>query len=311
MWLVSRSLQMIESWLSVRPILPSLDRRQFLASLAVSPFLPLLAADKTALRVASLDWALAETMFALGHKPIAIVDAASWNKFVVKPPLPPGIADLGLSTEINFELLASLKPDLILTSPFVQQLEPALKRIGETLRLSVFEPGSMPFAQQRTLTRTLGERLGRSDAAENFLTDAEQTFDSYRARISVLHPLPVLLVNFMDGRHVRAYGGSGLYQNVLDRIGVANAWTGETNYWGYSTVGIEKLATGQNLRLIAFEPIPPDTYPTLERSPLWSQLPFVKAGQVSVLPTVLMFGAMPSALRFARLLVEHLEALPK
>src|SRR5271155_2310939 len=103
-------------------------------------------------------------MFALGHKPIAIVDAVSWNKFVVEPPLPPGIADLGLSTEINFELLASLKPDLILTSPFVQELEPAQKRSGETLSLSVFEPGSVPFAQQRAITQTLGERLGRAEA---------------------------------------------------------------------------------------------------------------------------------------------------
>jgi ferric hydroxamate transport system substrate-binding protein len=293
------------------PVRPSLDRRQFLASLALSPFLPRLAGDKTTLRVASLDWALAETMFALGHKPIAILDAASWNKFVVEPPLPPGVADLGLSTEINFELLASLKPDLILTSPFVQELTPSLRRIGETLSLSVFEPASAPFAQQRALTRTLGERLGSSETAENYLAGAEQIFDSYRARITALHPLPVLLVNFMDGRHVRVCGGSGLYQNVLDRIGVTNSWTGETNYWGYSTVGIEKLATGQNLRLIAFEPIPADTYPTLQRSPLWSQLPFVKAGHVSVLPTVLMFGALPSALRFARLLVEHLESLPK
>lgn len=298
----------------MRPDAISLDRRQFLKTLGLAPFLqfpPLLAIDNPALRVASLDWALAETMLALGHKPIAIVDAASWNKFVVEPPLPAGIADLGLSTEINFELLAALRPDLILTSPFVQELEPALRRIGDTLELSVFEKSAVPFAQQQKLTRTLGDRLGRTEAAEAFLASAEKQFDSYRARISALRPLPVLLVNFMDARHVRIYGGSGLYQNVLDRIGVTNAWAGETNYWGYSTVGIEKLATTRNLRLIAFEPIPADTYPTLDRSPLWSQLPFVKAGQVSTLPPVLMFGALPSALRFAHLLVEHLESLAK
>jgi ABC-type Fe3+-hydroxamate transport system substrate-binding protein len=149
------------------------------------------------------------------------------------------------------------------------------------------------------------------DAARSFLAGAERRFDAYRSRIAALHPLPVLLVNFMDGRHVRVYGGSGLYQNVLERIGVTNAWTGETNYWGFSTVGIERLATREDLRLIAFEPIPADTRPTLERSPLWSRLPFVKAGHVSVLPSVLMFGAMPSALRFARLLVEHLEELSR
>jgi ferric hydroxamate transport system substrate-binding protein len=289
----------------------SLDRRRFLSSLTAATLLQRLAAADVRLRVASLDWALAETMIALGQKPIAIVAASDWDRFVVEPPLPSGVADLGLQQEINFELLASLKPDLILTSPFVQDAEPILEKIGNTLRLSIFEKGTKPLAQPLLLTKTLGERLGCADAAGAFLAAAEQLLDSYRTRVAALHPLPVLLVNFIDARHVRVYGGAGLYQNVLDRIGVVNAWAGETNYWGYSTVGIEKLATPKNLRLIAFEPIQPDARPTLQRSPLWSRLPFVEAGQVSVLPSVFMFGAMPSALRFARLLVERLEAVSK
>ena len=258
-----------------------------------------------------MDWALAETMIVLGHTPIAIVAAGDWNRYVVEPPLPSAVADLGLQPEINFELLASLEPDLILTSPFVQDLEPVLQRIAGTLRLSIFEKGPVPLAQPRALTQILGNRLGRADVAQRVLADAERTFDAYRARVTALNPLPVLLVNFIDARHVRVYGGAGLYQNVLDRIGLVNAWTGDTNYWGFSTVGIERLATAKDLRLIAFEPIPPDTRPTLQRSPLWSRLPFVQAGHVSVLPSVLMFGALPSALRFARLLVEHLERLPR
>lgn len=282
------------------------SRREFVASVALSPLLPRVAAASAGLRVAALDWALAETMIALGHNPIAIVAASDWNRFVVEPPLPDGIADLGLQPEINFELLASLEPDLILTSPFVQDLEPAVRRIAETLQLSIFEKGTTPLSRPRALTRILGERLGRATAAKMFLAEAEQTFDDYRARMRALAPRPVLLVNFIDARHVRVYGGAGLYQNVLDRIGVVNAWTGETNYWGYATVGIERLATDKDLELIAFEPVPPDARPTLERSPLWSRLPFVRAGRTSVLPSVLMFGAMPSALRFARLLVGHL-----
>jgi iron complex transport system substrate-binding protein len=288
-----------------------LDRRRFLSSLTAASVFQGLAAAEVGLRVASLDWALAETMIALGQKPIAIVAASDWDRFVVEPPLPSGVVDLGLQQEINFELLASLKPDLILTSPFLQDADPLLEKIGATLKLSIFEKGTKPLAQPKELMRILGDRLGRAEAARNFLGKAEETFESYRSRIASLSSLPVLLVNFIDARHVRVYGGAGLYQNVLDRIGVVNAWTAETNYWGYSTVGIEKLATTKNLRLIAFEPIQPDARPTLERSPLWSRLPFVQAGHVSVLPSVLMFGAMPSALRFARLLVDHLEAVSK
>jgi iron complex transport system substrate-binding protein len=263
------------------------------------------------LRVASLDWALAETMIALGHTPIAVVAASDWHRFVVEPQLPSGVADLGLQQDINFELLASLKPDLILTSPFIEQAEPILKKIGPTLKLSIFERRAEPLAQPRLLMKIIGDRLGREEEARVFLDRADRALDGYRARIAALRPLPVLLVNFVDPRHVRVYGGAGLYQNVLNRIGLVNAWTGATNYWGYATVGIEKLVTRTDLRLLAFEPIPPDARATLEHSPLWSKLPFVRANHVTELPTVFMFGAMPAALRFARLVVEHLESVSK
>ncbi len=284
-------------------------RRRIAAGAVLATLLPRAMAARASLRVACLDWALTETLLALGRPPIAIVAAADWRRFAAMPPLPDTVADLGLQPEINFELLAMLRPDLILTSPFVAHLEPTLERIARTLRISIFEKGDVPLAQPRAIARILGERLDCVNEARRFLVDAERRFDEYRERLGRLHVPPLLLVNFMDGRHVRVYGGAGLYQNVLDRIGLSNAWNGDTNYWGYATVGIERLAIAKKLRLIAFEPIPPDAVPTLQRSPLWSRLPFVKGGQVSVLPPVLMFGAMPSALRFADLLVGHLEGL--
>jgi ABC-type Fe3+-hydroxamate transport system substrate-binding protein len=290
---------------------PPVDRRRFLAGLSLVALAPRRVMARTSPRVAALDWALAETMMALGHPPVGIVAASDWDRFVVEPALPAGVVDLGLYPEINVERLAALRPDLILTSPFVQTLEPVVRTIAPTLRLSIFEPGPVPLAQPRALARILGERLGRVEAAARFLADAEQRLDACRARVAALAPRPMLLVTFVDARHVRVYGGAGLYQNVLDRLGLVNAWTGATSYWGYATVGIERLATDRDVHLIVFEPVPPDARPTLERSPLWSRLPFVRAGHVSVLPSVLMFGAMPAALRFARLLVERLERLSR
>lgn len=280
-------------------------RRGFLTSLALLPAWPGLAGAAGATRVAVLDWALLETMLAIGRPPIAVVAGADWNHSEMGPRLPPGVADLGLSPEINFELLASLKPDLIVMSPFVEQLEPALRRIARIWKLSVFEQAATPLEHQRQLTRMLGARLDRADAAGRYVADAERDFDRIRGRLVDRPRRPVLLVNFIDARHVRVYGGSGLYQNVLERIGLVNAWTGPTNYWGYATIGIERLAIASDLHLIAFEPVPADARSTLTRSPLWTQLPFVKAGRISILPNVLMFGALPSALRLARLLDGH------
>ncbi|MGE0282734.1 MAG: ABC transporter substrate-binding protein [Rhizobiaceae bacterium] len=266
-----------------------------------------LGASPAAQRVAVLDWAIAETLFALGEPPVALVAASDWNRFVVEPRLPAGTADIGVQQEVNFELLAALHPDLILTSPFSQDQEPALARIAPVRRFTVFEPTSSPLERPRRLTRELGAMVGAERQAEAVIAYSDAQLAACRARLARLRLPPVLLVGFLDARHVRAYGGVGLYQNVLDTLGLENAWTKPTNAWGFATTGIEGLATDKDVRLVAFQPVPPDALPTLAQSPLWRELPFVKAGHMSILPPVLMFGALPAALRFARLLTTELE----
>lgn len=285
-----------------------LTRRNLVGAIACSALLPRpLGASPAAQRVAVLDWAIAETLFALGEPPVALVAASDWNRFVVEPRLPAGTADIGVQQEVNFELLAALHPDLILTSPFSQDQEPALARIAPVRRFTVFEPTSSPLERPRRLTRELGAMVGAERQAEAVIAYSDAQLAACRARLARLRLPPVLLVGFLDARHVRAYGGVGLYQNVLDTLGLENAWTKPTNAWGFATTGIEGLATDKDVRLVAFQPVPPDALPTLAQSPLWRELPFVKAGHMSILPPVLMFGALPAALRFARLLTTELE----
>lgn len=282
-------------------------RRSFLAGLSLMLFSPIRAAA-SGLRVASLDWALAETMLALGHVPIAVVAAGDWKRFVIEPALPSTVADLGLQQGINLELLARLNPDLILTSPFIQNLDDVLPRIARTRRLSIFEPSAEPLEHPRALTRSIAELVELPDAAEELLTNAERSFDSYRARLEQLQLPPLLVVTFIDPRHARVYGGAGIFQNVLDRLGLHNAWPGKTGYWGFTTVGIERLAIDSGAHLVAIGPVPPDLDAALRESPLWRQLPFVEAGRTTMLPPVFMFGGIPAALRFAHHLTTQLES---
>ncbi len=282
-------------------------RRDFVGMLVASFLCRTANANRNDLRVACLDWALAETLLALGQTPIATVAASDWSRYVVEPALPSSVADLGLQQEINLELLASLDPHLILTSPFIQNLDTTLPRIAETKKLSIFEKTQTPLEHPRALTLSVARLVHREAQAHRFLDEAELLFDRCRARLARLELPPVLVVSFIDPRHARVYGGSGIFQNVLDRIGVTNAWRRETGYWGFSTVGIEELANEGHLHLAAIGPIPPDLKASLERSPLWFELPFVKAGRISILPPVFMFGAMPAALRFARVMTESIE----
>lgn len=287
-----------------------MSRRSLLLGACALPLATAAKAAPAPLRIAALDYGIATTLLALGIVPVGVAAAADWSTWVVEPALPPSVVDLGSDLEVNLEVLASLSPDLILTTPYLAALTPTLERIAPVMMLTIYADGADPLPRAIAGTRKLGGRLGAGNEVDTFLADAERFFDVHAHRLAQLEPRPLALVNFMDARHVRIYGRHSLYADVMERVGVDNAWTGPTNYWGFQTIAIEELArVPEESRLIAFEPLPPDVRPTLDRSPLWKRLPFVASDRVSTLPGVLMFGMVPSAMRFAALIADHLEAL--
>lgn len=261
-------------------------------------------------KIVSLDYGLASTLLSLGIVPAAVASLADWGKWVIEPAMPESVIDLGSSWEVNLEILTALKPDLILTTPYLDASLPRLQGVGKVLRLETYRPdGGAILPSVIAATRRLAAEIGREAEAERFLAQADAFFDECRARLA-RRPRPSLaLVNFMDARHVRIFGAPGLYDAVLTRIGLANAWTGAANYWGFEIVGIETLAriTDPDALLIAFEPVPGDVLPKLARSPLWQALPFARPGHFAVLPGALLFGMVNEAMRFARLMTARLE----
>lgn len=287
-----------------------ISRRKFLQSAAAFSLPTPLLAQVGDRRVVSLDYGLASTLLSLGLTPVGISDLADWGKWVVEPTMPPSVIDIGSSTEIDLEILIQLKPDLILTTPYLDELLPRLQPVSKVLRLEVYTPDSGPILPAATrATLQLAAELGRDAQARTFLAEADAFFDECRSRLSGKQIPPVALVNFMDARHVRIYSAPGLFDNALKRIGVRNAWTRQSNYWGFETIGIEELSviTDPNARLIAFDPVPADVLPKLAESPLWQALPLSRPGHLSVVSPALMFGMVNEAMRFAGLLTEVLE----
>ncbi|MBB4526655.1 UNVERIFIED_ORG: ABC-type Fe3+-hydroxamate transport system substrate-binding protein [Rhizobium sophorae] len=285
-------------------------RRSLLQFAAASVVPAPLFAQSIGPRIVSLDYGLASTLLSLGLPPVGISDLADWDRWVVEPPMPKSVVDIGSSFEVNFEILVTLKPDIILTTPYLDELLPKLQSVAKVVRLEVFTPGIgsiLPAAI--AATRKLAGELGRENEAEQFLARADAFFERCRSRLAGKSLPPVALVNFMDARHVRIYSSPGLFHNVLERVGVRNAWTRESNYWGFETIGIEDLSkiTDPDARLIAFDPVPPDVLPKLAQSPLWNRLAFARPGHLSILPPALMFGMVNEAMRFAGLLTDVLE----
>jgi ABC-type Fe3+-hydroxamate transport system substrate-binding protein len=259
-------------------------------------------------RVAVVDWGLASTMVSLGVIPAGVTEIDLYNRWVVEPKLPAEVRDLGLRTEPNMEALASLRPDLILTTPFSESVRAMMERIAPTLSLGTYIPGAEPLDRSRAVTRDIARRLGVETRADTLLGRIEASFDDARRRLGDQPRRPLLLATFSDARHARVYGANSLFGNVLTRLGLANAWERPTTYWGFSVADTEAIAAYPEARLFYHDPTSPDVLRGFAGDGLLGHLPIVRAGRAHRLPAVWAYGDAVAAERFARLLVDALVA---
>ncbi|MFC0267431.1 ABC transporter substrate-binding protein [Kushneria aurantia] len=277
--------------------------------LAVVMIAPAAASNRAAATpaIATLDWPLAETLLALGVNPAGVAQIDAYREWVGEPAIPAEVADLGLRAQPNLELLASLEPDRILISPLFAALEPRLSRIAPVTTVSLYAAPGDTWHNLREATRRVAAIAGREQAGEQLINATEAALREKRRRLPE-HTPPLLLVQFMDARHVRVFGEGGLYQAVLDRLGLDNAWHEPTNAWGFSLVGLERLLDFDDARILVIEPLPTGVAETLDSSGLWRHLRDTRQTPVLYLPPAWSFGALASARRFAELLTNALTA---
>ncbi|MBY6029194.1 iron-siderophore ABC transporter substrate-binding protein [Halomonas sp. DP8Y7-1] len=294
--------------LPARPLfrrLPRPLRSCWLTALALG-VLSLSASCLASPRIASLDWTLAETLVALEAPPMALAQTDDYESWVGLE-APAQSVDIGLRTQPNLELLADLNPDAIVISPMFANLAPRLSAIAEVKQFSMYSGDGDFWNEALTLTRELGELVGRQVEAERLIASSEAHIAQIADRLPE-DTRPLLLIQFMDERHVRLFGDHSLYQAVIERMGLTNAWTGTTNVWGFSLIGIEQLANYPQARIVVVEPYVAGVREALADSGLWRHLGSVKRNDVVTLPPVWSFGALPSANRFASKLGEALGA---
>ncbi len=102
-----------------------------------------------------------------------------------------------------------------------------------------------------------------------------------------------------------------MFGDVLQRLGFTNAWSRPTSYAAAAPVPLEALAEVPEAAIVIISPVPPDAQSTLADSPLWQALPAIREQRVVILAPINPYGALPAALRFARLLSEALSGSGK
>ncbi|KAA0579593.1 iron-siderophore ABC transporter substrate-binding protein [Azospirillum sp. B21] len=279
----------------------TISRRHALGLTAGLALMPRLALAALPTRVAVIDWALLETVLALGVVPVAATELLQFRKTVVEPTVPASVSDIGLRGTPNYEALNLAEPDLILTSNYYEGQRASLERVAETVSLSIYAPGVPPYAAAAEAALTLGRLLGHEARAQAVVVDTKAEIARLRGSLTGIGRRPVLAINFGDARHFRAFGTDSMFGDVLHRLGVENGWAAQSSYSATAPVGIETLARFPDATVIVVPPVPADAVRTLADSALWQALPMVRENRVAVIEAVNHFGGLPAALRFARL----------
>lgn len=279
--------------------------KRFLRRPAALLLLLAVSVAQAAPRIATTDWSVAETLAAMQRPPVSVGDKRAYGDWVGEPPLPPQTLDAGLRFQPNLERLRQIGPDMFVQSSWFSHLKPQFERIAPVYEINFGTPQGIDYSHTVSTTRQLGKVAKAEVEAENLIAETERQLAQYRARLAPLNRQPLAVVQFADARHLRIYGRTSMYQAVLDKLGLLNAWQGASNEWGFANITLPDLAKlPPGTLLVIVKPYPPNVPLILEKSALWQRLPFAQAENRRILPPVANYGALPSMRHFARELVE-------
>lgn len=277
-----------------------LSRRQALALLAA-----LAIPDKTFAaghkRIAAIDWAMLETLVALGVMPVAATELVQFRKDAVEPVLDKSVADLGLRGSPNLELLRLLRPDLILISPFYVRFEASFRMIAPVLSLPFYVRGEPPYQKAVDAVSALAMELGLEDRGRALLAEQATLVEQTRLDLQAFASRPTYLVNIGDARHVRVFGADSMFGDILSRLGLPNAWSDRSRYTFAAPVPIENLAAEPDARIVVISDIPVEARNGLKNSMIWQSLQPVRDSRVLMPGNINPYGGISAAARFMRL----------
>lgn len=245
-------------------------------------------------RIVALEWLYAEDMLALGVQPVGIADMEGMNKWVNIPiEIGADVTDVGTRQEPNLEIIASLKPDLIIgLKSNLESNYASFSNIAPTL---VFDPypaeGQGDQYQEMISTfNTIADVLDKKDEAKQVLRDLEQTYSESKAKLEAagMTDKPfVLAMGYSNQNAVtfRISTDNALAVKILEHIGLTNAYKPEKfEVYGFTSTDVEALPALQDANFLHIIQESDNVIENqLKDNPVWNGLNFVKESCVYAL----------------------------
>lgn len=258
-------------------------------------------------RVVTLEWTYTENVLALGVQPVGAADLAGYREWVRIPvPLAPGLQDVGTRQQPSLERIRALKPDLIITAKLRSAQNYAqLSAIAPTLVFDAYAGGSQ-YGEMRSTFSTIAGVLGRPGTGRQVLSnlDARLSRVAGELRARGRRGESFVLAQAFTARGgtptMRLFTKNSLASEVLEKVGLVNAWTAPSQPYGFSELGLEGLASLKARNFLYITQGEDNVFAAPTVAPLWRGLPFVREGRAYALDErTWTFGGPLSALVLA------------
>ena len=263
--------------------------------------------DSPAQRVAVLEWQQIEDVLTLCITPVAAADTQGFSTWVTAETLPAGVVDVGTRQEPNLDTLANTQPDLVIVEataaddPIIGKLE----QYGIPVLATIGADSNDPIAKMLSTFELIAKATGREERAaivtEEFQTHLQEAETEIAATETGITEF-VYLDGWVNGGNVslRLFGDGSLVGAIGKRLGLKNAWTGDTDsVYGLGTTDIEGMTTIGDATILhtsVAHDTEDDFLASAADNPAWKSIPAVKEGRVHSFPEgIWTFGGPRSA----------------
>ncbi|MEF1247238.1 iron-siderophore ABC transporter substrate-binding protein [Vibrio owensii] len=261
-------------------------------------------------RVAALNWDIAEQVIELGVTPVAVPDIAGYSDWVVQPAIPEGVTDIGTRTEPNFSALKKLNPDVILIASPQKDLQERLSEIAPVFYYQTYSEQHSNAAAAIENFKKIAQLLGKEEQANNKLAAMDARIAVLKAELAKAYQgdkPKVTSFRFASTTSVYIYGDNSIPQYALEQLGFENAMDLPASQWGISQKRMTELKKVKNGIALYFEPFPYQD--KLNQSPIWKSMPFVRNSQFSPVEASWSYGGAMSILYNAEAMAQSLLTL--
>ncbi len=259
-------------------------------------------------RVATLDFVTTEIVTLLGLEPVAVAGKPDYLEWVgIGADAVANAANLGRRTEPNQESLAAANPQLITGATFRHKpLADSLRRIAPVVLYNWLPASDQqnPLEHTRALVRHLAQRIDRGAQAERLLTGMDEALarQASRVREAGMAGEAVILAQHVRGTNrFNLYSEHSLGVAIIQTLGLTNAWEGEPEKFGYTTVGLARLTRTADAHMLLVAQPDDRAFEQVTNSPVWRSVPAVASGRVHRLaPQTWFFGGPETISQLAR-----------